>query len=82
MVHGNPSDALEEIGRRKKTYMVASDFSEESRYAVEWAIGTVLRDGDDLWIVNVAETDSKLDPAEGVHSDRMVKLRSQQDVSI
>lgn len=79
MVHGNPTQALKDVGRRKKTYMVASDFSEESRYAVEWAIGTVLRDGDDLWIVNVAETDSKLDPPEGANVDRLAKLRSQQD---
>lgn len=46
-------------GRGKRRYVVASDLSEESRYAVEWAIGTVLRDGDDLLIVTVTENDSK-----------------------
>lgn len=45
--------------RRKKTYVVASDLSEESYYAIEWAIGTVLRNGDELLYVTVMETDSK-----------------------
>ena len=38
----------ESSGRRKRKYIVASDLSDESRYAVEWGIGTVLRDGDEL----------------------------------
>ena len=38
----------ESSGRRKRRYAVASDLSDESRYAVEWGIGTVLRDGDEL----------------------------------
>ena len=47
-------------GQRKlRTYVVASDMSEESRYAVEWGIGTVLRDGDELMIVNIVENESK-----------------------
>jgi len=33
---------------RKRRYIVASDLSDESRYAFEWGIGTVLRDGDEL----------------------------------
>lgn len=33
--------------------------SEESYYAIEWAIGTVLRNGDELLYVTVMETDSK-----------------------
>ncbi|KZV91228.1 adenine nucleotide alpha hydrolases-like protein [Exidia glandulosa HHB12029] len=64
-------------GRR---YVVASDRSEESRYAIEWAISTVLRDGDELFIVTVVETDSKLDPASGAQpADRVLKLRNQQE---
>ena len=37
------------FSQRKKMYVVASDLSEESRYAVEWGIGTVLRDGDEMY---------------------------------
>lgn len=45
--------------RRVRSYLVASDLSEESYYAIEWAIGTVLRDGDDCVVVSVIETDTK-----------------------
>ena len=45
LTQGHP----ESSGRRKRTYIVASDLSDESRYAVEWGIGTVLRDGDELY---------------------------------
>lgn len=37
--------------RRQKLYMVATDISEEAAYALEWTIGTVLRDGDTLFAV-------------------------------
>lgn len=48
LTQGDPADALELNGRRPKRYVVASDLSDESRYAVEWGIGTVLRDGDEM----------------------------------
>ena len=48
LVQGDPAFALEQNGRRSRRYVVASDLSEESRYAVEWGIGTVLRDGDEM----------------------------------
>lgn len=38
----------EEENRRLRKYLVAMDLSEESTHALEWAIGTVLRDGDTL----------------------------------
>lgn len=52
LTHGNPEAYLNESiatgqkPREPKTYVVASDLSVESGYAVEWGIGTVLRDGD------------------------------------
>lgn len=52
LTHGNPEAYLRErvatgeAPREPKTYVVASDLSMESGYAVEWGIGTVLRDGD------------------------------------
>jgi hypothetical protein len=36
------------VDGKKRSFIVASDMSEESRYAVEWGIGTVLRDGDEM----------------------------------
>jgi len=38
----------EEEQRRVRKYLVATDLSDESTHALEWAIGTVLRDGDTL----------------------------------
>ncbi|KAJ4295164.1 hypothetical protein N0V90_007174 [Kalmusia sp. IMI 367209] len=37
--------------RRQRVYLVATDISEEAAYALEWTIGTVLRDGDTLLAV-------------------------------
>jgi hypothetical protein len=37
--------------RRQRLYMVATDISDEAAYALEWTIGTVLRDGDTLFAV-------------------------------
>lgn len=52
VTHGNPDKTLEESGRRPKRYVLASDLSDESRYALEWGIGTVLRDGDEMCVPN------------------------------
>ncbi|KAK3381624.1 hypothetical protein B0H63DRAFT_396314 [Podospora didyma] len=38
----------EDEHRHPRKYLVASDLSDESTHALEWAIGTVLRDGDIL----------------------------------
>ncbi|KAI9303963.1 hypothetical protein BJ944DRAFT_203525 [Cunninghamella echinulata] len=38
----------------KRKYLVACDFSDESLYAMEWAMGTMLRDSDELHIVTVS----------------------------
>ena len=70
---GNP-DAPELQQRRRRTYMVASDLSEESSYALQWAIGTILRDGDELLFVTVLETEEKLDGDENSASDKKEKL--------
>ncbi|KAJ9618762.1 hypothetical protein H2203_008967 [Taxawa tesnikishii (nom. ined.)] len=37
--------------RRQRVYLVATDLSPEAEYALEWTIGTVLRDGDTLLAV-------------------------------
>ena len=50
LTQGNPERALRASGRRPRRYVIASDLSDESRYAVEWGIGTVLRDGDEMCV--------------------------------
>jgi len=51
LVQGDPDAALEK--RKKRTYMLLSDLSDESRYALEWGIGTVIRDGDELYVMSL-----------------------------
>lgn len=58
VAQGDPETALDK--RRGRTYMLLSDLSEESRYALEWGIGTVIRDGDELYVTPAAL--SQLDP--------------------
>ncbi|KAM5346668.1 hypothetical protein ACJ41O_009673 [Fusarium nematophilum] len=41
----------EEEHHRLRKYLVATDLSDESTHALEWAIGTVLRDGDTLMAI-------------------------------
>jgi hypothetical protein len=48
LTHGKPT--MHCVGRTTRKYMVASDLSEESKYAVEWGIGTVLKDGDEMCV--------------------------------
>lgn len=48
VTHGDPIGALH--GRKPRRYVLASDLSDESRYALEWGIGTVLRDGDEMCV--------------------------------
>lgn len=82
LTHGDPDGALEESGKRLRRYVVLSDLSEESRYAVEWAVGTVARDGDELFLISVKEDENKVDPKSWSDSDRAQKLRVQKEVSL
>ena len=36
--------------KRQRKYLVSSDLSPQATYAMEWAIGTVIREGDTCWI--------------------------------
>ncbi|WFD27729.1 hypothetical protein MNAN1_002734 [Malassezia nana] len=60
MIYGDYEAYAKSI-KRPKQYIVASDGSEGSQYAINWAMGTVLRDGDETLIISVMETDTKLD---------------------
>jgi hypothetical protein len=50
ITQGDPERAIKGSKRRPRRYVIASDLSDESRYAVEWGIGTVLRDGDEMCV--------------------------------
>ncbi|TKA22960.1 hypothetical protein B0A50_07702 [Salinomyces thailandicus] len=48
----------EEGRKRQRMYLVATDLSPEAEYALEWTIGTVLRDGDTLFAVYASDEDT------------------------
>jgi hypothetical protein len=69
-------EANEGLHRQRK-YLVATDLSDESVYALEWTIGTILRDGDTLFAfyaideeTNISEAYSSLQPGEGARMTR------------
>lgn len=91
LTHGDPDGALEQSGKRMRRYVVLSDLSEESQYAVEWGIGTVARDGDELFVISVKEDEAKgewvstirltpVDPKSWSSADKAAKLRIQKEV--
>lgn len=51
--------------RRQRVYLVATDLSEEAAYALEWTIGTVLRDGDTLLAVYAVDEETGVGGADG-----------------
>lgn len=54
--------------RRQRTYLVATDLSDTAAHALEWTIGTVLRDGDTLlavYAVDEGSGNSKSGESEG-----------------
>lgn len=61
IVRGNfssPQDQGDGSRRRRRKYLIATDLSEESVYALEWTIGTVLRDGDTIFAIYAMHEDS------------------------
>ena len=61
----------EEGVRRVRTYLVATDLSSEAAYALEWTIGTVLRDGDTLMAIYAVDEEvgtGKSSDADSIHT--------------
>jgi hypothetical protein len=56
--YGQFQDDAEKGLRRQRVYLVATDISEEAAYALEWTIGTVLRDGDTLLAVYAVDEET------------------------
>ena len=55
----------EEEHRRLRKYLVATDLSDESTHALEWAIGTVLRDGDTLIAIYCVDEETGIVTGDG-----------------
>ncbi|KAI5789031.1 hypothetical protein EDC01DRAFT_123843 [Geopyxis carbonaria] len=56
----------EDGNRRTRKYLVATDLSSEAQYAMEWTIGTVLRDGDTLMAIYAVDQDTVEDGSKPV----------------
>jgi nucleotide-binding universal stress UspA family protein len=51
-------EEAEEGLRRSRLYLVATDLSDEAVYALEWTIGTILRDGDTLLAIYAVDEET------------------------
>ncbi|KAK6505282.1 hypothetical protein TWF481_007191 [Arthrobotrys musiformis] len=60
IVRGDLSNVEPEFlsGRKQRSYLVATDLSAEAAHALEWTIGTVLRDGDKLLAIYAIDEES------------------------
>ncbi|KAH8811957.1 hypothetical protein F5884DRAFT_877288 [Xylogone sp. PMI_703] len=55
----------EENHRRVRKYLVATDLSDEAQHALEWTVGTVLRDGDTLLAIYCVDEELGIATPEG-----------------
>lgn len=63
--YGKIVQECEEEHRLLRKYLVATDLSEESTHALEWAIGTVLRDGDTLIAIYCVDEETGIVTGDG-----------------
>lgn len=69
VIRGNYSyfqHEAEEGRRRQRVYLVATDLSPEAEYALEWTIGTILRDGDTLLALYAVDEEGGASGSDGV----------------
>lgn len=72
----------EEENQRLRKYLVATDLSDESTHALEWAIGTVLRDGDTLIAIYCVDEETGIVTGEGSLIPDDPKAMKEQAVAI
>ncbi|KAG2231480.1 hypothetical protein BDF21DRAFT_361962 [Thamnidium elegans] len=65
--------------RKPKTYLAACDFSKESLYAMEWTMGAMMRDGDELHIATVANRDDNPEVVKATGLDQTGELHAISD---
>ncbi|KAG0166604.1 hypothetical protein DFQ30_006985 [Apophysomyces sp. BC1015] len=51
----------EQPAKKTRRYMMACDFGDESMYAMHWAMGTMLRSGDEVHVASVLNTEEDVD---------------------
>jgi nucleotide-binding universal stress UspA family protein len=63
--------------RRVRKYLVATDLSDEAAHALEWTIGTVLRDGDTLLAIYCVDEEVGIAANDGSGEDAQSKEKEQ-----
>lgn len=76
------AQVAEEENRRLRKYLVATDLSDESSHALEWAIGTVLRDGDTLIAIYCVDEETGIVTGDGTLVPDDHKAMKEQAVAI
>jgi nucleotide-binding universal stress UspA family protein len=59
--------------RRVRKYLVATDLSDEAAHALEWTIGTVLRDGDTLLAIYCVDEEIGVTATDGSGDEKQMK---------
>lgn len=72
----------EEEHRPPRKYLVATDLSEESAHALEWAIGTVLRDGDTLLAIYCVDEETGIGAGDNAQVPDEPKAMKEQAAAI
>ncbi|KAF4595602.1 Usp family protein [Ophiocordyceps camponoti-floridani] len=67
----------DEENHRLRKYLVATDLSDESTHALEWAIGTVLRDGDTLIAIYCVDEETGISTSEESVPDDPKEMKEQ-----
>ncbi|ROW02990.1 hypothetical protein VMCG_05735 [Cytospora schulzeri] len=74
-------DAKEEQ-RPLRKYIVATDLSDESTHALEWAVGTVLRDGDTMLCISCVDEEVGINPGGGAQVPDDPKAMKEQGAAL
>jgi nucleotide-binding universal stress UspA family protein len=74
--------AADEEYYRQRKYLVATDMSDESTHALEWAIGTVLRDGDTLIAIYCVDEETGIVTGDGASVPDESKAMKEQAAAI
>ncbi|KJZ76934.1 hypothetical protein HIM_03811 [Hirsutella minnesotensis 3608] len=80
--YGKIAQQAEEEHQRLRKYLVATDLSDESTHALEWAIGTVLRDGDTLIAIYCVDEETGIVSGDGASVPDDPKAMKEQAAAI
>lgn len=67
--------------RQTKCYLVAFDFSDESDNALDWAMGSMLRDGDEIHIATVSNREDNPDVVKASGLDKGSEVTTKKEIT-